>query len=123
MNPISWLIYAWRTPNSFRGDWRKYMNNQSGHGLAGIIAGVLTQEILDAAPWTGLAVFFSLLTFYTLWEKTQWDFRQAEASDCFEDWAFVYLGFVIGLTGNWLALPAMIAYLLGGIYWRRENRK
>lgn len=106
------LTHAWMTPSAFRSNWRKYAINQLGHGLA---VGVLPAAIL------GHQLAAVVLIAYAAWEYTQWQWRRAEASDCWEDWAFVACGAFFGLTGS-LGFPVlMVAFLVAGILWRVEE--
>lgn len=106
------LVHAWMTPSAFRADWRKFAINQLGHGLA---VGVLPAALL------GREAVAIVLIAYAAWEYTQWQWRRAEASDCWEDWAFVACGAFFGLSGS-LGYPViMLAFVVAGILWRVEE--
>lgn len=117
-----WLAYLWRTPNAFRTDWRRFWKNQAGHGGIGIACGLATGLAGSLLSWWwGFGVGAFCLSFYALWEYSQWQFRRGEASDCWEDWAYFYTGFMVGLLKAWLFVPAMVAHLIAGILWRVEE--
>lgn len=107
-----WIAYLWKTPSAFQDNWLKYAKNQLAHGL---VIGFLPALFLSPSA-IGI-----LLVCYALWEYSQWQFRRAEASDCWEDWAFVASGAFAGMTGSLGYIVIMIAVLVAGIFWRVER--
>lgn len=106
------IAYLWRTPSAFRDDWRGYAVNQSGHwAVVGVLPGLLLGGA--ALPLIGLI--------YGLWELTQWQFRRASVSDCWEDWAFVMSGALFGATLHGGVLAVALGFLVAGIVWRIEE--
>lgn len=110
---IERLVHLWKTPSAFRGDWRRYAINVLGHaGLVGFLPGLLL-----GPGGLGLA-----LGVYAMWEMSQWQFRRAEVSDCWEDWSFVACGAFFGLTGSLGYLVLLASFMVAGIAWRVEEQ-
>ena len=117
------IAYAWRTPNAFRDDWKKFGRNQAGHGALGLVGGLVAAVVGIWHPWAPVAGTGLLSAAYAVWEVTQHRLRRADDSDCWEDWAFFYSGVVIGAFQFWWGLPIMFAHLMAGMTWRIEIKR
>lgn len=73
------LAQLFNTPSSFEGAPWKFARNALGHAL---IVGALPAFLFPA--WV-----LAFLALYALWEVAQWRLREAEAWDCFHDFAYV----------------------------------
>lgn len=143
MNPLAFLIFAFRTPSAFYDAPWKYARNVIGHTAAvgalpafllawqaGTISGfatvILEQEISRAQILAAGFVLVGIL--YGLWERAQHYYFRAGPADCAEDWAFVMQGqliaivFCLDLAAIGLPLLALwLARLAAGVLLRKTH--
>jgi len=92
--------YLFRTPSSFEADRRGFAVNAAGHAL------------LVGAVGAYLLPIWIVLALYAAWEAAQWHYRNAEAWDCFHDWAFVCAG-ALAVNQPVILIPLAAFYLAG----------
>lgn len=102
---LRYIFDLLRNPDGYRGDWRDYAWNQIRH-----------IPVVGAMPvYLGVPIWLLLLIF-AAWEVWQWPCFEAEAWDCFEDWAFVACG-ALAFSCPVVLVPAA-AFLFAGFFWR-----
>lgn len=106
---MKFILGLFREPDAFRKDPKGYLINQLGH--VGLGAGL---------AWLGVPALVICL-FFLAWELLQWQLYRAEASDCFEDMAFVMSGVVAFYAP--ILLPVLVFFLLAGVLFRYEGRR
>lgn len=112
-NPLAYVVWLFKTPSAFWGDWVGYARNQSLHALA--------LGFAPAAVFGIYALPFQVV-FYICWELGQWHWHGGETSDCLEDVAFVLGAAAIAISGQWHLLFILALFLLSGIALRRERK-
>lgn len=102
------LWYTFKTPSSFKEDWKKYLKNQLGHAY--LIGGL--------SVYIGVPVVIVFLL-YGLWELLQYVFNDsAEAWDCLEDFCHVTMIAAAVHYVLWVLVAYQLLFLLKGVLWR-----
>lgn len=113
LKPLKFLLYAFKTPSSFKESWVKYCYNQVGHAY--LVGGFL---VIIGTPVE--VVFWGYFT----WELLQYLYnKNAELWDCVEDFIHVTLiALAVDQKIYWLIF-FQILLLIKGVSWRKSLEK